>query len=129
MLFAFRRKAIIKWLRDSTASWRWPNGKSRGGIEKRLDHPVTTISYRDVQAYCAWAGVRLPTLEEWEVACRSAVSSPIPGGCTMCTGMFSSFAAASSLLPNIPGLLMPAAAPGGAAGIRVARPLIEFPGG
>jgi sulfatase modifying factor 1 len=61
----------FKWIRDSTACWRWPNGKSRGGIEKRMDHPVTTISFRDVQAYCAWASVRLPTLEEWEVACRA----------------------------------------------------------
>jgi formylglycine-generating enzyme len=61
----------FRWIRDSTACWRWPNGVSRGGIGDRMDHPVTCISYRDIQAYCAWAKVRLPTLEEWEIACRA----------------------------------------------------------
>lgn len=61
----------FRWMGDSTASWRYPNGKSRGGINGRMDHPVTCISYHDVQAYCNWAGVRLPTLDEWEIACRA----------------------------------------------------------
>lgn len=61
----------FQWLEDSTAYWRYPNGLSRGGIEDKMDHPVTCISYRDVQAYCRWAGARLPTLEEWEVAARA----------------------------------------------------------
>ena len=61
----------FRWIRDSTAYWRWPNGINRGDISNRMDHPVTCISYRDVQAYCTWAGVRLPTLEEWEIACRA----------------------------------------------------------
>lgn len=61
----------FRWIQDPTANWRFPNGKTRGGIEKRMDHPVTTISYRDAIAYCKWAGVRLPTLDEWEVASRA----------------------------------------------------------
>jgi len=61
----------FEWLEDSTAYWRFPNGISRGGIENKMDHPVTCISYSDIQAYCEWAHVRLPTLEEWEIACRA----------------------------------------------------------
>ena len=61
----------FEWLQDSTASWRFPNGISRGGIENKMDHPVTCISYSDIMAYCKWAGVRLPSLEEWEVAARA----------------------------------------------------------
>jgi sulfatase modifying factor 1 len=61
----------FEWMQDSTAYWRFPNGTSRGGIENKMDHPVTCISYNDVLAYCKWAGVRLPTLNEWEIACRA----------------------------------------------------------
>ncbi len=61
----------FEWLEDSTAYWRFPNGISRGGIENKMDHPVTCISYSDIIAYCKWAGVRLPSLPEWEIACRA----------------------------------------------------------
>lgn len=61
----------FKWLQDSTAYWRYPNGISRGGIEHKMNHPVTGICYRDVLAYCEWKGVRLPTFEEWEVAAKA----------------------------------------------------------
>jgi sulfatase modifying factor 1 len=61
----------FEWIEDSTAFWRYPNGISRGDIEYRKEHPVTCISYSDILAYCKWAGMRLPTLEEWEIACRA----------------------------------------------------------
>jgi len=61
----------FRWIQDRTAYWRWPNGVTRGGIQNKMDHPVTCISYRDIQKYCAWARVRLPTLDEWEIACRA----------------------------------------------------------
>lgn len=66
----------FKWLEDSTACWRYPNGKSRGGIENKSKHPVTTISYQDALAYCTWAKVRLPSLEEWEIASRAGSADP-----------------------------------------------------
>lgn len=61
----------FEWKEDTTASWRFPNGKSKGGIENKMNHPVTCISFIDALEYCKWADVRLPTIEEWEVAARA----------------------------------------------------------
>lgn len=65
----------FEWNQDSTAYWRFPNGKSRGGIDNKMDHPVTCISFTDILAYCQWAGVRLPTLDEWEAASRAGAAN------------------------------------------------------
>lgn len=67
--------AEFKWKEDSTANWRYPNGVSHGGIETKMDHPVTTISYHDALAFCAWANVRLPSLDEWEIASRAGAET------------------------------------------------------
>lgn len=65
----------FEWIQDSTANWRFPNGVSQGGIEDKMNHPVTCISYFDAMAYCEWAKVRLPSIEEWEVAARAGSKS------------------------------------------------------
>lgn len=64
-----------QWKQDTTAWWRYPNGISRGSIEGKMNHPVTGISFADAEAYCHWAGVRLPFLDEWEIACRAGSAS------------------------------------------------------
>lgn len=90
---AGRREAPLYWQRDGD---RWLNHTLQGVVEIDPHTPVCHLSYFEADAFARWAGARLPTEAEWEIAARRLGKSAVSQGNFADRGAFHPLPSAAS---------------------------------
>ena len=67
-----RSQPLSWWALIAGADWQHPQGPDTS-LDGLMQHPVVHVAFEDALAYADWAGKRLPSADEWEIAARGGL--------------------------------------------------------
>ncbi len=79
-------KSPLYWHREGEADWSIFTLRGDATAAALAETPVCHVSYYEADAFAHWAGKRLPTEAEWEVAAEKHAGSPFALGCNFLEG-------------------------------------------
>ncbi len=76
-------QAPLYWHREPDSEWNIFTLRGNATAAALGNTPVCHVSYFEADAYAHWAGRRLPTEAEWEIAADQSAGSPFARGCNL----------------------------------------------